>query len=225
MDIRWTYSETGGQLFPFVVERIQWGRHWVEVCTGSWCRFDEQTTNYPHRHEGFYECWLVTAGTGVYQHGDERYPLQAGVLNVADPGITHEIISHTGDLVLVYWTIRLESGPGQDERFEERIVSQFAKGHRHHCIQQQHLLSHFMLLSESAGPIPQWRQRQFLQLVVMETMAATSIINPGEPTLIDPDNMAQRALVFILENVTRPISVGDVADSVNMSERQLRRLF
>ena len=115
MDIRWTYSDTGGHVLPRVVERAQFGRHWLELCTGSWCRFDEQQTNYPHRHDGYFECWLVTAGSGVFSHGAKHFPLEAGVLNLADPGVTHEISSPSGDLVLVYWTIRIESGPGVDE--------------------------------------------------------------------------------------------------------------
>lgn len=230
MDIRWTYSDIGGgpagQSLPEVATTLKIGLYSVEIRLGSWCRFTRnRPTNHRHRHQGFHEMCLVTAGRGTLRHGRRTYELQTGDLTAADPGVTHEICSADGDLELIFLTLAIQGFPGNDPPWTATLIKRFCESHRVHAGGQQHLLSHIDLL-RATGPAATWRRQHSLTALAVEGLAVLTkdppLFDVSAAPVYDPIALA---CDFIDRHIGRNISVAEMALASNLSEPQLRRLF
>lgn len=225
VDIRWTYADMGARALPAVHERVQLGRHRLELRTGAWCRFDQRPTNHPHRHDGFFECCLIADGQGDYQHGGNHTPLGPGSLIVSDPGAVHEITSATRDLILVYWTMRIDSTNLPTGSWDETLVDAFIDHHHHHVPEADEVLRLWLPLAAGGGPLAQRRRHQLLVQVSLEAMAALAVAPPAEPLRQNDDHAVALAVSYIDAHRQRAIAARDVAAAAHLSERHLRRLF
>lgn len=57
-----------------------------------------------HSHSAQWECYWITAGTGVMRHGAERREVRAGDVLLHPPGSTHQLLN-TGATDLLYWLV------------------------------------------------------------------------------------------------------------------------
>src|SRR4051812_12005670 len=166
MDIRLTFWDTGApgpRELPALALVEEVGRHRIEIRSGAWCTFEIQDTNHPHLHRDFSELCIVVEGRGTFSHGAERHALAAGSVFIADPGVLHEIRSPTRDLLLAYFTVRIDRARvAVGRRYEDRVVDRFLAGHRICVDAQDHLIGQLAQLRSrgSAAHAAAWRNHQ-----------------------------------------------------------------
>ncbi|MEK6793788.1 MAG: AraC family transcriptional regulator [Spirochaetota bacterium] len=204
-----------------------YGKYRVRVSTGAYCSFSERTTNSPHLHSAYHEICYVISGQGDYYYGNDHYPLQAGDVFIADPGIVHEITSHrTKDLYLVFFTFTVTPiEVAVSERFEDMLLDSFFAAHTIVI----HGRDDIMRLLPAAGVSVRGGSGGQIQNTVIRTIVL-ALIDALTPSRVRPgntqtDHAVQRAVDFISGNVRRHISVKEVALAAGTSERNLRYLF
>jgi AraC-like DNA-binding protein len=167
---------------------------------------------------------LVTAGRGLFVHDGHRHHLRPGTIAVADPTVPHEILAPERDMMLVFWTVRIEPLGAPAQRWEDRVAAAFLRGHRAVRHGQEALARLLLPLAEQAMPAPAWASRQLLRQIAWGALAALCRQPPADeeepPEAEDP---VSRALAFIDAHCHRPMAAAEVAVVAGLSERQLRR--
>jgi AraC-like DNA-binding protein len=228
MDIRLTFSDmgtVGSDGLPALVLHEHWGRHRIELRSGTTCRFTRMRTNHRHRHLGYHELVLVTKGTGHYRHGRTRIDLGAGLAFRAVPGTIHEISSPAGDLELIFVSLRVVSAtlaPG--DGFPERVLDAFLAGARL-AAPAPHVLPLLAGLS-AHGPrgVRAWTGPALLRLITVNLLAvlaceAPAFADPASP----PDDPVDQACRYIDQHLAAVPDADTIARAVGLGERQLRR--
>lgn len=231
MDIRVTYSDTGGdgpRPLPAVACDLQLGRHRLRLRAGAYCRFDAMWSNHPHLHRDYHELCYVLEGRGEFSHGGTRHALGPGSVFVADPGVTHEISSpRTRDLLLVFLTIRIDRRPlPLGREWADALVDRFLADHRVAADGVTHVRPLLDLLGPGGGAeVAAQRHRRCLEMLALEGMAALASSRPppvDETAGREP--MLERALAYIDRNTHRTLDVDEIATAVGCSSRHLRRI-
>jgi AraC-like DNA-binding protein len=188
--------------------------------------------HYWHRHS-FYEVCLAYSGAGRFSTGAEHHGVGTGDVFLARPGDVHEIeSSHTDPLGIAYWGFTLRAGrdgPRPGERgwwsgltdttgptVSRRIGS---------------LASLVTALAEHAAPVRSGYETGLAGLgaaLVVDTARAFAAEDdlrtesPAGSRLSPAVATMQRHLA---DNLSRPMTVRDVAAAVHLSERHAERLF
>lgn len=207
-----------------MIVREALGRYRLEIETHGVVRFDVQPTNGRHRHD-FTEICLVLGGSGRYMHGEGEYPVTVGDVFTADPGVVHEISSHaTRDLELWFLTMDARPLDGHVATVEDAVVERYLERHRTHAPAQTGLVRYLPLIDESATGLERaaaGMAARYLALAMLQALAGSPPTSGASET-IDPVDLA---LDFMTARLDRPVSVEEVAASVGLSTRALRRRF
>jgi AraC-like DNA-binding protein len=217
-----------------MIANVTFGSFRLRAEWGGYCPFIRQRTNALHHHD-FGEICLVTAGSGRYRHGAEAFPVAAGDIFAAFPGVPHEISSYeTGDLELYFLRFvvtRLEIATGEAVRgshrlsIEERILEGF-NGTRLRATNGDSLwpfISLIMSLDQSSPSSMLAKAGESallnLTLAMMERLGPTSkmVADPAEPTLWE------RARSVIESQVESTIDTESLAEKLGVCSRTLRR--
>jgi hypothetical protein len=202
MDIRLTFSDmgtVGSDGLPPLVLHEHWGRHRIELRSGMTCRFAQMRTNHRHRHLGYHELVLVTKGAGHYRHGRERIDLGAGLAFRAAPGVIHEISSPTGNLELIFVSLRVVSAtlpPG--DSFPERVLDAFLATAKLSAPAPHVLPLLAGLSAHGASGVRAWTGPALLRLITVNLLAtlacqAPAFTDPASP----PDDPVDLSLIHI----------------------------
>ena len=190
--------------------------------------------NKPHLHS-HHEICLVASGKGVFDHGEDTCRLELGDLFLAQPGVTHEIISDRREhLVLTYFGFDIakpqERLPGDSLIPEERLVNRFEESHAVLATDALDLLHHCVSLASLSGEHDDGARalrQSIMRTLVLETCRRTtsSIRLDTYLTGSETDPRLSLALRFMEDNLYRLISVPELARQAMASERTLVRLF
>jgi AraC-like DNA-binding protein len=194
----------------------------------SWGHYrPEYWRNYWHSHS-FHEVCLAYCGEGRFDSGSVRYDVVPGSVFLARPGDVHEIeSSHSSPLGIAFWGFTFR--PGSDER------------------------GWWSGLTRSGGPVMSTRTGALPALVtalaaeaaspvsgystVLGALGATLVIETArafaldEDLAVEPVRRDRGPLVVeamqrhLRDNLSRPITVRDVAAAAHLSERHAERLF
>lgn len=200
------------------------GRYRVELDTHGRVRFDVQPTNGLHRHS-FYEICLVLQGSGRYVHGDGEYPLRTGDVFVADPGVGHEISSHsTRDLEIWFLTLTVQRFEGHTASIEDAVVDRYLERHRTHASGQGALGRYLPLIDESATGLDRAAAGMSALYLALGMLQALAGAPPPlwQAEIADPVDLA---LAYIEARLDRALGVDEIAAAVGLSPRALRRRF
>lgn len=231
MDIRLTFSDMGtvaSTVIPPLVLQAHWGRFSIELRSGTWCRFDQHRTNHRHRHIGYHELCLVTAGTGVYRHGRERLDLGRGLAFRAMPGVAHEITSPSGNLELVFVSLRIGAIADlpQTEDYPEAALAAFLASARL-AAPALHLLPLLGAFAVHGHEVARtWAAGEVLRTLTVGLLATLATTPARAPAPVpETDDVVERACRFIDRHLAEAPDVAAIAAHVGIGERQLRRLF
>ena len=191
----------------------------VQIEVGGYVRFDLQPTNSRHRHN-FFELCLVLEGRGQYFHGGLTFPLIAGDVFLAEPGVIHEINSfETRDLSLYFLRMSVQEGPAAPLQTEDRGFEAFQRRRFTVAAGPSRLLHFPPLLDPTGHPFP-----TLLRAFTRELVACLAETSPSEPPPPLRDDLSE-ALRFIDAHHQRRVQVSEVAAHLGVSERTLRRRF
>lgn len=209
-----------GEVDSVAVDFLSWGFYAPEV----W-------RNHLHTHS-FHEVCLAYAGSGTFTVDGTEHPVTAGSVFLARPGEVHEIVSHPADgLGIAFWGIALQpadpaaiSTPGWWNGLlrEDRPRVSTALGSLPALIAA--------LAAEAASPRAGVSEqvRALGGALVVETGRAFAA--PQDLAVeIDPDARSSSSVAamerYLADNLSRPVTVQDVAAVVHLSTRHAARLF
>ncbi|MFG2334874.1 helix-turn-helix domain-containing protein [Streptomyces sp. NPDC048604] len=188
--------------------------------------------NYWHRHS-FYEVCLAYSGAGRFSIAGEHHDVGAGDVFLARPGDVHEIeSSHTDPLGIAFWSFTLRAGkdgPGPGERGWWSGLTDPALPTVSRRIGS--LPSLITALAEHAAPVRSGYESVLAGLgaaLVVDTARAFADeddLCTGSPavSVLPPAVAAMQR--YLADNLSRPVTVRDVAAAVHLSERHAERLF
>ncbi|MBU3866513.1 AraC family transcriptional regulator [Streptomyces sp. 4503] len=188
--------------------------------------------NYWHRHSS-YEVCLAYSGAGRFSIGAEHHDVGAGDVFVARPGDIHEIeSSQTDPLGIAFWGFTLRAGregPLPGERGWWSGLTDTTGPAVSRSIGS--LASLVTALAEQAAPVRSGYETGLAGLgaaLVVETaraFAAEDDLRTESPVggRLSPAVAAMQR--YLADNLSRPMTVHDVAAAVHLSERHAERLF
>ena len=199
---------------------------WVQ--TGNYLDF-EGGRNHLHRHS-YYEACLVLDGKGRFLYGDREYKVGKGDLFIADPGVVHEIVSHSGDhLKIQFLAFSFEDTDSLNETLQDSSIRVFLKDHRIHIKGCGKMETLFKLLKDaSLDPDPMQRQirnTSLISLIIQEIILASVEEYDENPSELFTDTRIQNAIQYMTDNVFRRLTVEEIAFHAGTSTRSLRRLI
>ncbi|WP_427895680.1 helix-turn-helix domain-containing protein [Kribbella sp. GL6] len=194
----------------------------------SWGHYQpEYWRNYWHSHS-FHEVCLAYSGEGRFNNGSVRYDVVPGSVFLARPGDVHEIeSSHSAPLGIAFWGFTFR--PGSDEggwwsgltRTDGPVMSTRTGA-------LPALVT--ALAGEAAAPVSGYGTALAAlgSTLVLETARAFAL---DEDLAVEPVRRDRGPLVVeamqrhLRDNLSRPITVRDVAAAAHLSERHAERLF
>jgi AraC family transcriptional regulator of arabinose operon len=194
----------------------------------SWGHYrPEYWRNYWHSHS-FHEVCLAYSGSGRFNSRDSVYDVQPGSVFIARPGDVHEIeSSRVSPLGIAFWGFTFRPGSGEPgwwsglTRADGPVMSQ-RTGSLPALITA--------LAAEAAAPVSGYSAALAAlgSTLVMETARAFAL---DEDLAVEPVRRDRGPLVVeamqrhLRDNLSRPITVRDVAAAAHLSERHAERLF
>jgi AraC family L-rhamnose operon transcriptional activator RhaR len=214
------------RLGSYRAEFMYWG-----VLGGKWWR------NHLHTHS-FFEICYAYSGRGTFGIFDESHTVGAGDLFIAKPGELHEIVSsRSHPLGICFWAYTLVPVAGQQmseaDHSIDALMHAFSATRRCVCPGRTRTDAILQLLAqEIADQLPGYtRAISGLagKLLLDTARAATDGALQSEQLESLPHNeieaMVQIASRYLRDNLSRRVSVRDVAAQVHLSERHISRLF
>jgi len=194
--------------------------------------------NYLHVHS-FSELCYVHRGSGTFLINDRTYKVAPGDTLIARPGEPHEIVStRRQPLGIYFWAYTLsatpqaqQTDPAGDALFQ--LIRRFNSTSTPVVVRVESTEAVLQLM------IREIRQRAPGYLQMINALFAKSIVDtmrgavPDLPGSEESDarsrtiaeSLVETAIHYLSDNLGRRFEVRDVAAQVNLSERQLRRLF
>ncbi|QJC53291.1 AraC family transcriptional regulator [Paenibacillus albicereus] len=218
------YRESAARLNGRIVEAQAGGERFVIHYWGADGRLP---SNPVHKHS-FFEACYVLGGTGTYRDGDAVHELYGGVLFLSRPGIEHQIVTEEG-LAIVFVAFELdESGTEPEAAASWRELERSAQPVRTGAsgTPSAQLWESLLIREDGRFPLPE----SALAPAASALLASFRTLF-GEkhartvPSSPRPSQLLRRAKLYIRDNLSGPLSLGDVASALHVSERQLSRLF
>jgi AraC-like DNA-binding protein/mannose-6-phosphate isomerase-like protein (cupin superfamily) len=194
-----------------------------------WGAMPVHLDNHLHRHS-FFEVCYVLSGEGIYLESDEEYPLGPGTLFCSRPGKWHQIKSEAG-LELYYVAFEVDNARSSEET-----------GNRY--LQMMNLNKVVVPLVDESVSAQTWRMlftlckqdrtmtkeliRSFAYALLVSFCSEFAEVVESEDL---PEHQQissyylQRAKLFIEDNLSSSLSLSQLSDYLNISERHLSRLF
>jgi AraC-like DNA-binding protein len=191
--------------------------------------------NYLHTHSFFEVCYAFR-GQGTFRMLGTDFAVCAGEVFVAKPGEPHEIISYSKDpLGIYYWAYTLVPRCDHDADGSEidALLDAFALSSTWVSSRAWGMEATLELLTEEIRRKQPGYRRAIEALVTKLLLdTARSVLElPDKPFMDDtpargPSEATVRSIVrYIRDNYARPLSIGDIAAQINLSERHASRLF
>ncbi|WP_433167401.1 helix-turn-helix domain-containing protein [Kribbella sp. CA-247076] len=198
----------------------------------------EYWRNYWHSHS-FHEVCLAFSGCGRFNSGDTEYDVQPGAVFLARPGEVHEIeSSHSEPLGIAFWGFTFRPATTQPPS-ASRPVSSDAGWWSGLTRPDGPVMSRRVgslpalitaLAAEAAAPVSGYNTALTAlgSTLVMETARAFAL---DDDLTVEPVRRDRGPLVVesmqrhLRDNLSRPITVRDVAAVAHLSERHAERLF
>jgi AraC-like DNA-binding protein/mannose-6-phosphate isomerase-like protein (cupin superfamily) len=191
--------------------------------------------NYLHTHS-FFEICYAYQGIGTFRMRGENYPVKTGNLFIAKPGEDHEIVSSRRDpLGIYYWSYSLKPGKSHNpaDASIDMLLQHFA-GPTPFIVGRVPAIATTLKcltdeISRRSVGYPLAIEGLTTKLILDTARAVVRSPIPNDFVKLSPQSEAativETAGRYIRDNLSRNISLRDVAAQVHVSERHLGRLF
>jgi len=198
-----------------------------------WAYDEHLVDNRPHRHTYFEVCLVGRHGEGCFFEGSQEHILEPGTLFVARPGVVHNIVNTAHPLMELYWVAFGWSAEDKSPRTDgERAMRAFVESHICLAKEQTALLTLWEALRVNAScPWTVGSLDQTTALLKAVVLAIAQALSPTERVDNPEDHTrsgriaSTQAVRYIEDNLNRTLSLEEIASHVNISTRQLTRLF
>lgn len=212
--------------------RVALGDATVEVL--HWAYQAYLSDNVPHRHAYFEVCRVGAWGAGRYIVEGTSHELRPGDLFIARPGVVHQIVNTATPLMELYWVSFLYE-PGAEEGAIGNLLSRFAEASD--ILVAPNMESRVGGIWQSLRTVASDEEGagQDAQIAALMTALLLGIARvgagPGDPLPETPPaadagaSLARIAVRYVHDNLSRPLTVPEVAAYLYLSPRHLTRLF
>ncbi len=198
-----------------------------------WAYEEHLPDNWPHRHTYFEICLVGRHGLGVFDEPTGEHRLSPGTLFVARPGVVHSIANRATPLMELYWVAVGWSAEEKTPKTDgERAMRAFVESDLCIATEQFSILALWEALRQTtSGSWGIGSNEQTAALVKSLILAIAQALSPQENIELPEDptrpgrQAATLAIRYIADNMNRPLSLKEIASHVNVSTRQLTRLF
>ena len=181
-----------------------------------------------HAHEDFVELILICSGSSEYLIHDKKYKVQQGDLLIYNPGVVHDEISGSDNLVGSYCIA--VGNLHMPELKEYALIPQdagfvFPTGEHFESLKT---LFEMMFRSLSSGEINAEAFCHSLMhavLVKALTVVGVKASNNEETEVEEPSILGQRIKEYIDKNYTEPITLQSMGEALNISPYYLSHVF
>ncbi len=191
--------------------------------------------NHMHTHSFFEVCYAFE-GRGTFHTQGVDYAVEQGQIFVARPGKPHEIISaHDDPLAIYFWSYTLvpdETSPPNFRGIDALLDAFIASSQPVAAASGSMLCMLQMLTEEIVSKEPGYPQAiEGLVTKLLLDSARLVVDNPSLPDIPEPvirtgsEVQVQKLVRFLADNYNRPLSLKEIAAQMNLSERQVNRLF
>ena len=198
-----------------------------------WAYDEHLPDNWPHRHTYFEICLVGRHGVGVFYEPTGEHILTPGTIFVARPGVVHNISNKALPLMELYWVAVGWSSDDRSPKSDgERAMRAFVESDMSVAYGQDSILALWETLRKvTSGSWGIGSTDQTASLVKALILAVAQALSPHEQIDLPEDPTrpgrlaATLAVRYIADNMNRPLSLMEIASHVNVSTRQLTRLF
>ncbi|OXS61832.1 hypothetical protein B1A99_04280 [Cohnella sp. CIP 111063] len=185
-------------------------------------------SNSVHRHS-FFEICYVLEGEGEYSERGVDYPLRAGTHFCSRPGIDHQIRSLEG-MYLLYVAFEADERGSRDAAIEPFHA---LAGYGEACVHDDEgnlpsslLWKSLLLREEGRGRLSPdaLRAAAGALLLSFPGLFGSEASSPARSSG-SSDVLLRQAKLYIRDNLSRDLSLREIAGNLNVSERHLSRLF
>lgn len=181
-----------------------------------------------HAHEDFVELILICSGSSEYLIHDKKYKVQQGDLLIYNPGVVHDEISGSDNLVGSYCIA--VGNLHMPELKEYALIPQdagfvFPTGEHFEPLKT---LFEMMFRSLSSGEINAEAFCHSLMHAVLVnalTVVGVKASNNEETEVEEPSVLGQRIKEYIDKNYTEPITLQSMGEALNISPYYLSHVF
>ena len=194
--------------------------------------------NYLHVHS-FFELCYVYKGSGTFFINGSLHRIHPGDTLIAKPGEAHEMVSSRRQpLGIYFWAFTLSALPVAQKSGAEDALAEVIRQFPSTAVPLVRVDSIAPVLrlmtreaADRAAGYPEMINALFAKSVVDTVRGAVPGRAEGFAGGVDgrsrtvAESQVQTAIHYLRDNLARRFEVRDVAVQVNLSERQLRRLF
>lgn len=186
-------------------------------------------SNSPHKHS-FFEICYVLSGDGRYLDHGKEFPLSAHTLFCSRPGITHRIQSEQG-LQLLFVAFELDETSSTEQAvsiFQALAVTDIVCLHDVEQSPAAQLWRSLLRRTDSQNNLPETVIPEVAGVLLLSLSAIFSKQNTtsGPVPRRTTSALLKQAKRYIVDNLSdSELSLGKVAAHINISPRQLSRLF
>ncbi|MBP1974487.1 AraC family transcriptional regulator [Cohnella thailandensis] len=219
--------------------RFRWGNYGIRVLRCHLASFERGHVIAAHKHSE-YEFHFIPRGKGAVIIGDHRFELQEGAFYLTGPDVVHEQISDPEDpmfeLCLHCEIIPLEAEDSREwgdeleaQEAEEcirliRTMPAVPALDRYHAMQC--FLDAYRAWEEQSVGFYTTMKQTVLQILLRAARVHASPEAAGNiPERDMKDHRFRLATQYIEDNGARPLTLEEVAERVQVSPRQLQRIF
>jgi AraC family L-rhamnose operon transcriptional activator RhaR len=214
-----------------VPARLNAGAASAEVL--HWAYSPHLSDNVPHRHTYFEICLVGEYGAGLFTVEGVPYRIGPGDLFIARPGVIHQIQNTDTPRMELYWVTFMWPVPAPTGRTSapselEAVLQAFAGAESLVVHGEQTQALWLALRSVASSPELPGKESQIQSVagaLLLAIAQAGASLPDAEPKLAAADLPARMAVRYIHDNLSRRLSVSEVADHVALSPRHFTRLF
>ena len=178
-----------------------------------------------HMHN-YYEACFVLEGSGEFHCEGNIYKLVKNTLFIGAPFVNHEIIwTENEPLKLSFFTFSISSNGSKVQLLkQDLIIKDFLHTHNMHVDNCPHIRTYFEMLSKYVSCKGKYGTDEIQGAMLMDIMISLS--STKDLLQLKTDNpIVQEITSFISENIWGSITISDICNHVNMSERTLFNFF
>jgi len=206
-------------------------KYYFSARVGEYYEFNYSKISNERHHHHCYELVLVLSGKATFLYKNKSYQLKEGGVFLSEPDNDHEIhINPNENMVLLYIMFDLTIYPGKQSRYyEERILDQFLEGHMNNVENQYQLFSYILFFEDyinNNGSGNDIFIKKSLENFIFNCLEAL-VKNKPHPDSANyiTENLYEKALNYIDENLSSRITADLIAESISTSKRNLYRIF
>ncbi|MBC8136996.1 MAG: helix-turn-helix transcriptional regulator [Fibrella sp.] len=189
--------------------------------------------NVPHRHTFFEICLVGRHGKGVFRVMDQEYPVAAGDLFIARPGVLHQIRNTVEPAMELSW-ISFAATPTAArtvpvlQPFVDSGNTLVIPEHIHALTPSWNIALRTVAENQQSTSVSVAALASALITGIIQACTAMPADNPTHAQsslLTSAERLTRIAVRYIHDNLNRPISVAEVSAQVHISPRHLTRLM